>query len=135
MKVVKEMARELGIDVKFTGFVSEEGKARILSSAWVLVNTSAKEGWGLVNMEAFASGTPVVGFRVHGVKDSVKDGYNGFLSDYEDIYDMSEKVVEIIENENLRRMLSKNARKFAEKYTWDNSAKEFEKVIKELIQD
>lgn len=133
MKVVKEMARDLNIDVKFTGFVSEEEKARILSSAWVLVNTSAKEGWGLVNMEAFASGTPVVGFRVHGVKDSVKDGYNGFLSDYEDIYDMSEKIVEIIENGKLRETLSKNARKFAEQYTWDNCAKEFEKVIREIF--
>jgi len=133
MKVVKEMARDLNIDVKFTGFVSEEEKARILSSAWVLVNTSAKEGWGLVNMEAFACGTPVVGFRVHGVKDSVKDGYNGFLSDYEDIYDMSEKIVEIIENGNLRETLSKNARKFAEQYTWDNCAKEFEKVIREIF--
>lgn len=130
---VKKMAKKLSLNVVFMGFVDEETKRDILSSAWVVVNTSAKEGWGLVNMEAFACGTPVVGFKVPGVKDSVKDGHNGFLVDYGDVEDMGEMVIRILKDDILRRNLSKNAREFAENFTWDRAAEGFKEVISNLI--
>ncbi|MEO0176093.1 MAG: glycosyltransferase family 4 protein, partial [candidate division WOR-3 bacterium] len=130
---IKAMAKKLSLNVKFTGFVDEKTKRDILSSAWVVVNTSAKEGWGLVNMESFACGTPVVGFKVPGVKDSVKDGFNGFLVDYGDVKGMAERVVQILRDGTLRESLSQNARKFAEKFTWDRTAEEFKGVISEII--
>ncbi|MEO0149469.1 MAG: glycosyltransferase family 4 protein [candidate division WOR-3 bacterium] len=130
---IKAMAKKLSLNIKFTGFVDEKTKRDILSSAWVVVNTSAKEGWGLVNMESFACGTPVVGFKVPGVKDSVKDGFNGFLVDYGDVKGMAERVVQILRDGTLRESLSQNARKFAEKFTWDRTAEEFKGVISEII--
>ncbi len=133
MRAAISMANELGVNVRFTGYVSEEEKRDILSSAWVVINTSAKEGWGLVNMESFACGTPVVGFNVPGMRDSIKDGYNGFLVEYEDIYSLVDRVEEILLNSNLREALSKNSRKFAEKFTWDRTAMEFEKVIEKWV--
>jgi glycosyltransferase involved in cell wall biosynthesis len=130
---VRSLAEKLDIDVNFAGFVDEERKREILSSAWVVINTSAKEGWGLVNMESFACGTPVVGFKVPGIKDSVKDGYNGFLVDDGDIEGMAKRVLEIIRDEKLRLELSKNARSFAEKFTWDKAAEEFRGVIEGML--
>lgn len=133
LEKVKNLAKKLELKVNFTGFVDELRKREILSSAWVVINTSAKEGWGLVNMEAFACGTPVVGFKVPGMRDSVKESYNGFLVEDRNVERMAEKVLEIIRDERLRNELSKNARTFAENFTWDRTAGEFKEVITKLL--
>ncbi len=133
LKKVKSLAEKYELKVKFTGFVDEEKKREILSLAWVVINTSSKEGWGLVNMEAFACGTPVVGFNVPGIRDSIKDGYNGFLVEDGNIEEMANKVMSIIKDERMRQELSKNARSFAEKFTWDKAAEQFKKTIEELL--
>ncbi len=130
---VKRMAERMRVPVDFLGFVSEEVKAEVMAKAWVLLNTSSKEGWGLVNMEAFASGTPVVGFRVPGMRDSVRDGYNGYLVDYGDVEGAAERVLRILRDGALRDRLSRNARKFAESFTWDRAAEDTLKVMEEVV--
>jgi len=133
LETVKRIASRLGVDVDFLGFVPEDVKAEVMAKSWVVLNTSSREGWGLVNMEAFASGTPVVGFRVHGMKDSVKDGYTGFLVNYGDVKGAAERVLRILKDADLRKRLSENARRFAEGFTWDRAAVETLKVIGEVI--
>ena len=56
------MVAALGVaeHVRFTGFVSEEEKVRLLRECWVVANTSSKEGWGLTVIEANACRTPVM---------------------------------------------------------------------------
>lgn len=130
---VKRLARRRGVDVEFLGYVPDGEKAEILARSWVLLNTSSKEGWGLVNMEAFASGTPVVGFRVHGMRDSVKEGYTGFLVDYGDVRGAASRIMDILTDEGLRIRLSHNARKFAEKFTWERAEEEMWKIVKATV--
>ena len=55
-----------------------------MQSAHALINTSYKEGWGLVNLEANSQGTPAITFNVEGCKDSIKNGVNGFISETEE---------------------------------------------------
>jgi len=129
---VKAMAERMGVRVDFLGFVSEERKAELMARSWVVLNTSAKEGWGLVNMEAFASGTPVVGFRVPGMRDSVRDGYNGFLVDYPDVEGAAERLLRLLDDETLRMEMSRNAREFAERFTWDRAAEDTLRFLKEI---
>lgn len=71
--------RGLSDNVKFWGFVDDKTKLSLLAKAHVLINTSSKEGWGLVNIEANSQGTPVVAFDVHGNNESVVNGVSGFL--------------------------------------------------------
>ena len=49
---------DLGERVRFLGFVSEAEKLGLLRRAWGLCFASPKEGWGITNLEAAASGTP-----------------------------------------------------------------------------
>lgn len=133
LESVKRLAAKMGVPVDFLGFVPEEVKAEVMAKSWVVLNTSSKEGWGLVNMEAFASGTPVVGFRVHGMKDSVRDGYNGFLVEYGDVEGAASKVLQILRDRSLRETLSRNARRFAENFTWDRAAMETLRAMAEFL--
>jgi glycosyltransferase involved in cell wall biosynthesis len=92
---LERLAASLGIadDVRFTGFVSEEEKVRLLREVWFVVNTSSKEGWGLTVIEANACRTAVVGSNVPGLRDAIRDGETGLLYPFGDLHDLETKVV------------------------------------------
>lgn len=128
---LERMSSEIGIRdrVKFTGFVSEEEKVRILQRAWVTVNTSPKEGWGMVNTEAQACGTPCITFDSPGLRETVKDGYSGFIVEYGNWEKMAEKVIFLIKNRDLREKMSRNAFEWSKNFSWEKSAIEFEEYL------
>jgi glycosyltransferase involved in cell wall biosynthesis len=73
---LEALAAELGIAdrVRFTGRVSDEDLVDWYRRAWVVVNASRHEGWGLTLSEAMACGTPVVASRIPGHVDAVAEG-------------------------------------------------------------
>jgi glycosyltransferase involved in cell wall biosynthesis len=46
--------------------------------------------------------------------------------------ELAEKMQELMSNKELQKTLSKNARKLAEKYSWENSAKQLENIYENL---
>ncbi len=135
LEALKTTAREMGLAerVVFTGLVPQDEKIRYLQRAWVLVNTSPKEGWGMVNTEAQACGTPVVAFDAPGIRDSVRDGRTGFLVPWGDVEGLARAVMRLLQEETLRRTFARNARTFAESLSWDRFALELETYLQELV--
>jgi len=133
-KRLMEMAKDMGIyeRVKFTGFLKEEEKIEFLQKGWVLINTSPKEGWGMVNTEAQRCGTPCITFDSPGLRETVKDGFSGFIVKYGNWEEMAEKVLYLIENKDLREKMYKNAFEWSKNFEWDKSAIEFEKTLIEF---
>jgi glycosyltransferase involved in cell wall biosynthesis len=118
------LCRSLSLDgkVEFTGFVDEKEKVCRLQQAWVAVYPSLKEGWGLTNIEANACGTPVVASNVPGLKDSVIPGKTGLLYEYGDVPKLSECLVKILSDEQLRNQLTKGGLAWAKEFNWDKAA-------------
>ncbi len=76
---LKEQVETQGIrNVTFWGRVTDEQRDALLQRAHVLCTSPIREGWGLVVIEANALGTPVIGYDVPGLRDSLAFG-NGFL--------------------------------------------------------
>jgi glycosyltransferase involved in cell wall biosynthesis len=75
----KDLERIAVDGVKFFGGLSNEHRRRLLARAWVLVNPSVREGFGLNVLEANALGTPCVAYDVAGLRDSIIDGRTGLL--------------------------------------------------------
>ena len=123
---LRRLVRELELEdaVEFAGFVSEEEKLRLFRRAWVHVLTSPKEGWGITNLEAAACGTPTVASDSPGLRDSVVDGETGFLVPHGDVQALTARIRQLIEDETLRERLGSDARRFAERFTWDRAADE-----------
>jgi len=120
--------------VEFTGYVSEEKKREILQSAWVGVNTSSKEGWGITVLEANACGTPVIASNSPGLRDSVINGKTGFLVEHGNVERLAERIIKVLEDEKLRSTLSNSAVEWAKKFDWDISAEKMLSLIKEVLK-
>lgn len=76
----EEVRPLLGDDVVFMGEADREAKRELLANADALINPIRwPEPFGLVMIEALASGTPVVAFSEGSVPEIVTDGVNGFV--------------------------------------------------------
>ena len=128
---LRALAGRLGTDdaVEFRGFVSEEDKVRLFRRAWIHLLTSPKEGWGITNLEAAACGTPTIASDSPGLRDSVVDGETGFLVPHGDVGALAERIRAVVEDRNLRERLGRQARAFAERFTWDRAALDTEAFL------
>ena len=126
-------AESLGIaeQVRFAGFVSEEDKAELLSRSWAHVLTSPKEGWGIVSMEASASGTPTIASDSPGLRETVRHGETGYLVPHGDVDVLAEALERVMRLENCDR-LGRAARSMAEEHSWGAMANSFEDFLLSL---
>lgn len=122
---LEALAGELGIReaVRFTGQVSHEEKVCWLNRAWVAVNPSPKEGWGLTVIEANACGVPVVAADSPGLRDSVQDHETGLLYPYGEIETLAAGLITLLRDRELRERMGEAARRWAGAFSWDESAR------------
>jgi len=125
---------ELGDAVEFAGFVAREEKANLYRRAKVVVNPSAKEGWGLTVIEANACGTPVVAARAPGLRDSVIDNETGLLYPHRDTDAMAAAIVKLLKDEGLRTKLGDKSLQWSKEFTWDKSADGVEATITRILE-
>jgi glycosyltransferase involved in cell wall biosynthesis len=131
------LAEELGVAdaTRFTGYVSEEEKLRLLQELWVVVNPSMKEGWGIVNVEANACGTPAIAADSPGLRDSVRHGETGLLYPYGDIDQLTAHLLHILRDDAYREELARNALDFARSLTWDRTAEATIRVLENAVAE
>jgi glycosyltransferase involved in cell wall biosynthesis len=124
-----DLERMVGDDVKFFGDVSNDERRELVKQAWVLVNPSVREGWGLNIVEANALGTPCIAYDVPGLRDSVKNKETGLLAYAGNVDDLAEKMLLALKDDALRERLSKAALQFSRKFSWEKCAEAFLNVI------
>jgi len=105
--------------VTFSGMLKGEELARAYASADVFVHSSITETFGLVVLEAMASGLPVVARDVGGPSDTVREGKSGFLVSELDVEGFVGKVIGFSGNHEELRRMGVCARMQAEKETWE----------------
>jgi len=77
----ERLTREAPRNVQFTGYVSDAEKAALLADAEAVWFGAENEDFGIVPIEALASGTPVIGVRDGYTQYQIRDGENGVLYD------------------------------------------------------
>lgn len=96
------------------GFLERPELARVYASSDICVLPSDTETLGLVALEAMASGTVVVAADAGGFRESIQDGVTGILVPPEEPEAFAAAIVDLVEDEERRRRLAREARRFAE---------------------
>ncbi|HYM80550.1 MAG TPA: glycosyltransferase family 4 protein [Candidatus Limnocylindria bacterium] len=118
-------AARLGVAhaVHFAGFLPLADKVRRMQEAWVVVQPSPKEGWGLTVVEAGACGTAVVAADSPGLRDSVRRDETGLLVPFSDDGALADALVRVLEDRDLRERLAAAGLAWAARHQWADCAR------------
>ncbi|MBL8063632.1 MAG: glycosyltransferase, partial [Anaerolineales bacterium] len=122
----------MGNMVVFLGKRAQDTLPYYYSAAEVLVMPSLYESFGMVALEAMASGTPVVASEVGGLGYLVQNGETGFTIPDSDPNVLCEKLSILLGNNDLRSEMGHRAAEYALDYAWEKIAVRIVEVYNEL---
>jgi len=121
---LEELAERLNLDgcIQFAGQISQERIPRVMHQADVFALSSLTEGLPVVLLEAMAAGLPIVATNVGGIPDIVEEGVNGYLVNAKNPDEISNRLLILLQGDEMREEISANNREKARLYTWDKIA-------------
>jgi len=129
------LSSQLGVVFEPLQYVSHQELLRLLNTASCLVYTSALEPFGLAPLEANACGLPVVAVGEGGVRETIKDGYNGLLTSRKPSQ-LAEAVQRILNDSELFETLSSNGRQIvAERWGLEQAIDRIEQALLSAVDD
>ena len=121
-KEIEEL--NLSTSIELTGYSNNVKKE--MSESSIFAMTSIFEGFPLVLLEAMSCGLPPVTFAYQfGPKDTITDGKNGLLVYNRDIKSLSEKLIYLIQHENIRKEMGNQALIRVEDFSLNNIIKKW----------
>jgi len=106
------------------------------SDVVVLPSITMGEAFGLVLVEAMATGKPVIASNLPGVRTVVNNGKDGFLVEPKNVGELTSKIQYLLENEEVRMKFgSEGRRKVEENYLWVNIVKMVEGIYEDCIRN
>lgn len=132
---LKERTASLGISdqVIFAGW--RDDIPEILSALDIFVHyPTSPEGLGIANLEAMASGKPVIVSRAGGLSEAVVNGVTGIVLDPGDPCQLSKAILRLLKDEKLRATMGESAKRLTEeKFDIQKNVKKMEEVFLEAL--
>ena len=133
---LEELTKELDLeeDVTFVGKVPNEEVPQYMIASDVFVLPSLSEGFPNVILEAMACGLPIVVTKVRGLPEIIEEGKNGFLVEPRSPEQIAEKVLQLLEDDDLRERISRNNKEKVKQYSWERIMRRLEDVYRNLVK-
>jgi len=119
---IKRLGLKLDEDIIILGTVPEDSMVNLYQAGDVFVFPSVKEGWGLVVLEAMASGLPIIASGIEPMTDYLKEGENALLVSPMDYEALAQQIIRVLDKSDFRDRLIINGIKTAQAYSWQNTA-------------
>ena len=114
--------------VTFIGKVPNKSIPEYMALADILVLPSLSEGFPVVILEAMACGLPIVATKIRGNQEIIKDWDNGFLVEPRNSENITEKVLLLLKDDQLRRIIAGKNIEVAKRYSWESVARRVEEI-------
>lgn len=130
---LKSIANE---NVEFLGEVTDEVRNSLYAGAKAFLFASVDEEFGIAPIEAMGHGVPVIAYKSGGLKETVKEGKNGYL--YEElnedsVYAKIKKLEDLSESDYTT--MTTTARKESEQYSYEEFAKQIRRFVEEKLKE
>ncbi len=117
------------------GKVSEADKLAALQACDCLILPSAGEAFGIVFLEAWLMGKPVIGLRTQAVSSLVQHGYDGLLAEPGNPADLTALLAHLVTNPHLARQMGRRGRqKVLQHYTTAHIANKTEAIYMQTLR-
>jgi len=128
---LKSLAKSLGLEgrISFEGYVDEERKAALLAGSELMMMPAVREGWGMGVSEANACRTPVLGYDVPGLRDSIEEGVNGHRIPDGRFDLMAAQAIALLGDRDRLATLSMRAQRHSRGHSWDDIADRFLEML------
>jgi len=135
LAALKRRVVSMGVSdkVEFTDQLHGSDLIRAYNSADVFVYTSLYENFGQTILEAAAAGLPIISTPVGVAKDIIVNGKTGFLTSFHNPKELSEKIVLLTQNRELRERFKNTKKVVAEKYRWESIIKRYLEIYNSLL--
>jgi glycosyltransferase involved in cell wall biosynthesis len=122
--------RNEGIKMTVTGYLTDSEILALYDQADVFVYPSLYEGFGLPVLEAMACGCPVIASNASSLPEVVGDA--GLLVDPYDVEALAQAMLTVLENDELKRKMSREGIAQAQKFSWERAGAELLAVCQEV---
>lgn len=127
---MENLALSLGVNLHFKVRVTDQELVSYLNRATALIYTSRLEPFGFAPLEANACGTPVVAIAEGGIRETIREGVNGFLINDNDPVVLGKAVLNLIENPDLVKAMAQPARQnVLDSWTWEKAVDRLETCL------
>ena len=132
--ITKAKKLNLEQNILFTGETDHLKLPNFFKAADILVLPSRREGFGVVLIEAMASGLPVIGTDTGGISEIIQDNYNGYKFKVNDSKRLSFLISNLLKDDSLYEIMSSNARNYAkENYSISLVSKRYFDLYRSMI--
>lgn len=135
LAALRTLVTDLGISdsVTFVGRLDRPGVNTVMRAADVVVVPSRVEAFGIVALEAWRAGTPLVMTRHGGAADFIIDHENGLLVDPEDTAAVGAAIRTVLEDDITARRLAASGREAVRRFSWDRVARDYEAIYDRVL--
>ncbi|MGL5112403.1 MAG: N-acetyl-alpha-D-glucosaminyl L-malate synthase BshA [Flavobacterium sp.] len=130
----EQLCLELGIQDKVIFFGNSNEIDKILCLTDLFLLPSQTESFGLVALEAMASGVPVISSNSGGLSEVNFEGFSGFLSNVGNVEEMADNAIKILKDDQILATFKKNALEIAKKFDIKNILPVYEDLYQRAIQ-
>ncbi|MBR6147696.1 MAG: glycosyltransferase family 4 protein [Lachnospiraceae bacterium] len=136
-EIVKEMKEKIdlagvGDNIDMCGFMETSEVFSLMKNSKLFLFTSHEEGWGMAIAEAMVCGLPVVAYDLEIYKYIFREGI--LVCDLQDVDNMAKKVCQLLDNDEYRKKLGLEGKKYIEShYSFELTAKKELKILTNLL--
>ncbi len=113
---------------------NQDNPSDFLYKSTLFVLPSKYEGIPLSLAEAMAVGLPIIASDVGGIKDMIKNGYNGILIN-PDVDSIANSIIKVLNDKKLYNLLAENAKKTAVSYSANEMCKNYENLFMQIVKE